>query len=126
MRRIENGWNLPKGRGKDFKKRLAQKPLLRRGLFLVGSQAMPAKLHKPRLGASSEQVESLVSEKMRQTKYPERAGEQMRASGALAFGTWNFETRSKFHRKSLAREFHLAFTPSHYARAELARLCLGP
>ena len=79
----------------------AKKPLHCRGLFLVWSQAMPAKLHKPRLGASSEQVESLVSEKMRQIKCPERAGERMRAFAAVAeaFGTWNFETWPEFHRK---------------------------
>ena len=54
---------------------------------------MPTTLGKPRLGASSEQVESLVSAKMRQIKCPERAGERMRASNALAdaFGTRNFE-----------------------------------
>jgi uncharacterized protein YecT (DUF1311 family) len=33
--------------------------------------------------ASSGQVDPLVSEKMRQSKYPERAGERMRASAAL-------------------------------------------
>ena len=83
---------------------------------------MPAKLHKPRLGASSEQVESLVSEKMRQIKCPERAGERMRTSAALAeaFGTWNFESWPEFHRKCQAQEFHFAFTASHYAWAELA------
>ena len=38
------------------------------------------------LGVSSEQAESLVSEKMRPSKYPEPAGEWMRASAALGSG----------------------------------------
>jgi len=83
---------------------------------------MPAKICKPRLGASSEQVESLVSEKIGQIKYPERAGERMRASAALAkaFGTWNYEAWPEFRRKRLAREFHFAFTASDYPHVQLA------
>ncbi len=39
--------------------------------------------HDEMARASSEQVDPLVSEKMRQSKYPKRAGERMRASAAL-------------------------------------------